>query len=272
MPDARATDSLEFMRLFASIVGAAIFAVGCSSGTGEVTSSSGGVDAGPDVIEVVLDGGGDPATPPDGATKCPQGGVCNYQTGLGCPASNPSCIPASDGKGGVAPACDVAGAGVSGAACTQSTDCAAGFLCAEGACHKLCCGGDWTGCPSAAEHCIEGLVYGDGKGGTIATNAMLCYPVNTCDALVPTGCTKPGTTCQIADPTGVTACITEGTGASGGACPCKGGFTCVIGENGGECHRLCKAVAGGADPFCQSGEGTCVHYNRDPASVGECTP
>ena len=41
---------------------------------------------------------------------------------------------------------------------------------------------------------------------------------------------------------------------------------------GGECRRLCKAVAGGADPFCQSGEGTCVHYNRDPASVGECTP
>ncbi len=260
------------MRLLLWLVGAAIFAVGCGPSTGDTSTSSGDPDAGPDVIEVIVDGGGDPATPPDGASKCPQGGICNYQTGTGCPAANPSCIPATNGNGGVAPACDLAGAVANGGACTQATDCVAGHLCVEGACHKLCCGGDWTGCGSASEHCIQSLVYGDGKGGTLATNAMLCYPVNTCDALKPSSCPKPGTTCQIADPTGATACLPEGSGSAGEACPCKGGFACIVADNGGECRRLCKAVEGGAEPFCQSGEGICVHYNRDPASVGECTP
>ncbi|MEP7126248.1 MAG: hypothetical protein ABJE95_35280 [Byssovorax sp.] len=260
------------MRLFVGLVGAAIFAVGCGTGAGEVSTSSGDPDGGPDVIEVVLDGGGAPATPPDGASKCPQGGICNYQTGKGCPAGNPTCLPASDGNGGVIPACNVAGAVASGGACTASTDCVAGHLCAEGACHKLCCGGDWTGCGSVNDHCIESLVYGDGKGGTIQTNAMLCFPINTCNALLPSSCPKPGTTCQIADPTGATACLNEAAGGAGQACPCKGGFTCIDGGNGGTCRRLCKAVEGGGDPFCQSGEGTCVHFNRDPGGVGECTP
>jgi len=258
------------MRSFEWILGAAFFAVGCGS-SGEGTASSGS-DAGPGGGEVVLDGGGVPATPPDGAAKCPQGGICNYQTNVGCPGGAPSCIPLLDGKGGVAPACNIAGAGASGAKCMAATDCAAGHVCAEGTCHKLCCGGDWTGCPSAGEHCIQGLVYGDGKGGTLETKAMLCYPINTCDALVPSSCATAGKTCQIADPTGVTACLPEGQGASGDACPCKGGFTCIVGDNGGECRRLCKAVEGGADPYCQSGEGICVHYNRDPGGVGECTP
>lgn len=259
------------MRSFEWLVGAAIFAVGCGPSTGE-TSSGGTIDAGPDVIEVVLDGGGAPATPPDGASLCPQGGLCNYQTGAGCPADHPSCVPALDGNGGVAPACDLAGPGVSGAACAVAADCAAGLLCVEKTCHKLCCGGDWTGCPSANEHCIQSLVYGDGKGGTIATKAMLCYPVNTCDALTPSSCPLPGTTCQLADPTGATACLPEGQGTAGEACPCKGGFACIVGDSGGTCRRLCKAVEGGGEPYCQSGEGICTHYNRDPSGVGECTP
>ncbi len=268
----RAPDSLAIMRSFTWILGAAIFAVGCGASTGEGTTSTGGPDAGPPEIEVILDGGGAPATPPDGASRCPQDGLCNYQTGAGCPAGTPSCLPLPDGNGGVAPACNLAGSGASGAACTAATDCAAGHLCVEGTCHKLCCGGDWTGCASAGEHCLQGLVYGDGKGGTLQTKAMLCSPINTCDALVPSSCPKAGTTCQIADPTGATACLPEGQGGSGDACPCQGGFTCLVGENGSECRRLCKAVAGGGDPFCQSGEGICVHYNRDPSGVGECTP
>ena len=261
------------MRSFKWIVGAALLDVGCSSATGETTSSSGGLDAGPDVVEVVLDGGGAPATPPDGASLCPQGGICNYQTGAGCPADHPSCIPISDANGGVAPSCLAAGAGTSGAACVQVSDCAAGFACINAVCHKLCCGGDWTGCPGANEHCIQRLVYSNpGSGGATDTKAMLCYPINTCDALVPSGCAQPGTTCQLADPTGVTACLPEGQGGSGEACPCKGGFACIVGENGGECRRLCKAVEGGGEPYCQSGEGICVHYTRDPSGVGECTP
>jgi hypothetical protein len=259
------------MRNFEWIVGAALFAVGCGS-AGEGTGGTGAPDAGPDVIEVVLDGGGEAAAPPAGAPACPQGGICNYQTGVGCPAGASACVPLPDGKGGVAPACNVAGGIANGEKCTAAGDCVAGHLCVEGTCHKLCCGGDWTGCASAGEHCIQNLVYPDGQGGTLQTNAMLCYPINTCDALVPGSCAVAGKSCQIADPSGVTACLPEGAGASGDPCPCKGGFACIVGEAGGECRRLCKAVAGGGAPFCQSGEGVCTHYTRDPAGVGECTP
>ena len=102
---------------------------------------------------------------------------------------------------------------------------------------------------------------------------MLCYPVNTCDALHPASCAEPGTSCQIADPTGVTACLADGSGTAGSPCPCKGGFTCV--QQTGKapvCVRLCKAVPGGGSPYCQAGEGICTHYARDPAGVGECQP
>ena len=71
------------MQTFSWLLGAAILAVGCGPATGETTSSSGGVDAGPEVVQVNLDGGGAPATPPDGASLCPQDGICNYQTGAG---------------------------------------------------------------------------------------------------------------------------------------------------------------------------------------------
>ncbi len=150
-------------------------------------------------------------------------------------------------------------------------DCVAGYVCAASTCHKLCCGGDWTGCDSPTEHCLEGLSYA-GTSGAVPTGAMLCYPVDTCDALDPSSCPSP-TTCQIADATGATACLTNGTGGSGSPCPCQGGFTCVVPTGASPvCVRLCAAVAGGAAPYCQPNEGYCTHYTRDPAGVGECQP
>jgi len=240
---------------------------GCGGTTTSETDQSDPVDAGPDGPVVILDGGGAPATPPDGVAACPPG-ACNYQSGQGCPASAPACIPAPDGQGGVVPTCAPAGAAGSGAACVQPGDCAAGHYCVQGTCHKLCCGGDWTGCPSPDEHCLKGLSFGDGMGGTVPTGAMLCYPVNTCDALVPSSCKEPGQSCQIADPTGATACLPEGTGEAGAPCPCKGGYLCVTGT----CRRLCKAVSGGGEPSCPSSEGICTHFTRDPSGVGECVP
>lgn len=236
-------------------------AAGCSGGVVETEDPT---DAGADGPEVILDGGGTLPTPPDGASLCPQG-ACNYQTNAGCDATQ-TCAPTSGGAG-VVPACIPAGAGATGAACAKLDECAPGHLCAGGACRKLCCGGDWTGCPSG-ESCIQGLSVSDGNGGSIKTGAMLCLPVNTCDALDPyTGC-APGDACQIADPTGATACFEEGSGGQGAPCPCKGGFLCVEGA----CRRLCKAVEGGGEPSCQEGEGICVHFQRDPQGVGECTP
>src|SRR5689334_18484213 len=246
------------------------FGGGCGGAATPETNPTGDHDAGPDgCVGVNLDGGGAPATPPDGPSKCPQG-ICNYQTGAGCSGAMPACVPSVNG-GTVVPACTTAGAGVSGSACKQTTECAAGYFCAAGACHKLCCGGDWTGCPSANEHCITTLSFSDGMGGVIPTGAMLCYPVNTCDPLMPASCPDPGTACLLVDPTGATACFKPGTGGSGDPCPCMGGFTCVVGGSGPTCRRLCKTVPCG-EPGCQAGEGVCVHFTRDPPGVGECTP
>jgi len=249
---------------------AGAWSLGCST-AGESLGPDGGPlgDSGGS-LEPILDGGGAVPMPPNGASECPSGGTCSYETQDPCPASQ-TCEP--NGTDGTA-TCLPAGTKQSGEMCVMATECARGMICAEGTCHRICCGvagnlKDWTVCP-ANEHCLRELTVQLVSMSTVDTHAFLCYPVNTCDALVPSSCpaTPPGKTCQIADGTGVTACLSEGTGVAGDTCPCKGGYTCV--SNG--CRRLCKAVAGGGDPACPPSEGRCVHFNRDPNGVGECTP
>lgn len=244
-----------------SVAGSVVPVSGCSGGV----ETQDPTDAGADGPDIILDGGGTIPSPPDGASLCPQG-ACNYQTNTGCMPPQ-GCIPYPNGQGQAPPTCFTLGQNAAGSACQSVDQCAPGTLCAGGVCRKLCCGGDWTGC-SSGESCIQNLSISDGNGGTIKTGAMLCLPVNYCDALDPYNGCAPGTACLIVDPTGATACFPEGAGTSGDPCPCKGGFLCVSGE----CRRLCKAVSGGGEPSCQDGEGICVHYNRDPQDVGECTP
>jgi hypothetical protein len=245
---------------------AALGVAGCSSGE-SVAPDSGVPDSGvPDSggPALFLDGGGEAATPPDGKALCPVG-ACNYQTGEGC-AANMTCAPSpADGK---TPLCQMAGATVLTGPCQSWTDCVPGSICAGGFCRKLCCGRDWTGC-TQGEHCLRKLEV-QIAAQVVDTGGYLCFPVNGCNALEPSSCagSEPGTVCQIADPTGATACFPEGTGVAGDVCPCKGGYTCV--SNG--CRRLCKAVAGGGEPSCPLTEGRCVHFTRDPVDVGECTP
>jgi hypothetical protein len=227
------------------------------------TTIGGGHEAGTPLIR--LDAGGPPATPPNGEAACPKG-ACNYQTNGGCDGG--SCVPLP-GPSGIVPACYAAGTAAAGASCTQWSDCAPGHLCdGTGHCRKLCCGGDWTGC-EGGEHCVDRLDLSV-DGGPVPTGAMLCMPVGGCDPLVPSSCPTPGSTCQIVDGTGAVACLPEGTGGAGEACPCKGGFLCVLAGNTPICHRLCKAVPGGGEPYCPDSEGICTHYTRDPDGVGEC--
>ena len=229
-------------------------------------------DGGGSSRDPILDGGGEIPPPPNGESLCPAG-ACNYQTQTGCSAEGGpvSCVPLPT-TSGVAPACERAGSVANGQKCSQWTDCVPGSICVENTCRKLCCGRDWTGCSTPAEHCIRQLQVVV-NNAPVASGAYLCYPVNQCDALAPKSCASidasgANTTCQIADPTGATACLPEGAGGVGDACPCKGGFACVEGG----CRRLCRAVAGGGEPSCPVEEGICVHFNRDPPGVGECTP
>jgi hypothetical protein len=245
-------------------------AAGCGS-NGSANPGGGGGGGGGGTVEVNLDGGGTPAVPPNGAAACPAG-ACNYQTGSGCSGATPACAPVLSGTTTISPTCIAPGAIAPGGACTNPGDCTAGYLCGAGVCRKLCCGGDWTGCDSPTEHCLQNLEYQVGSSN-LMTGAMLCGPVNDCNALEPSTCTTAGTSCQIADLTGATACLPQGTGTSGQPCPCQGGFTCVTPAGKSPvCVRLCAAVAGGAEPYCQASEGICTHYWRDPAGVGECQP
>ncbi|MEJ7735087.1 MAG: hypothetical protein WKG00_38600 [Polyangiaceae bacterium] len=263
---------LRALALSSAAVGVLALAIGSGACNGDPETdgaSTTASDAGADVY-IVQDGGGEPATPPDGEEACPAG-ACNYQSNEGCTAGQ-SCLPVLNGAA-VQPACVPAGAGQSGATCAEHAECADGYLCIETRCRKLCCGGDWSACPSADEHCITTLSLGDGSGNAIDTGAMVCQPVDGCDPLTPATCATNGETCQIIDPTGASTCLPDGSGGDGDPCPCQGGFLCAnLGGDASVCRRLCKYVEGGGEPFCDPGE-ACVHYaDKHPAGVGECVP
>jgi len=238
-----------------------------TAGCGTTTSVGEPVDAG--CTETVRDGGGVVDAPEPGAPQCPSG-ACNYQAQTGC-ASGQACRPQFSATApSVEPGCEPAGSGVSGTACSESRECTAGYFCAAGACRRQCCGGDWYPCDSG-ESCIRQLSVR--AGGQIIDSGMeLCFPVNDCDPLDTRPCPNaPDRECKIVDARGSVACEPLSTAAQGDACdssnPCTAGLSCVLNR----CRKLCRAEACGS-PACDSADGTCVHFARDPLGVGECTP
>lgn len=254
----------------------------CSESSGDEKGGTGGADGGGGTAGVILDGGGTVPDAPAGETFC-QKGECNYQK-QDC-TSGGTCLPSDSppATGDWPPKCMTAGSRAIGESCSAWNDCVAGGFCVgisgaadggvvPGTCRKLCCGGDWSACGSG-QSCVQQVyLVRPGGGDPVYANADVCVPVNDCDVLDTKSCAEKGKSCQIVDPTGNVACMSAGTGSAGDACgskkPCQAGFTCVADE----CRRLCKAVAGGGEPSCPLGEGTCVHYKRDPEGVGECTP
>jgi hypothetical protein len=247
------------------LLGAAAFAPGCGTTT-TVNEPYSDAGASPSVI---LDGGGPIAEPPEGGLMCPAG-ECNYQLGTGCEpgfACRPQFTATSSD---VHPGCEPAGSGAVGSSCKVQADCAAGYYCAEGSCRKQCCAGDWTAC-DAGESCIRQLSVHAGDS-IVDSGLSLCFPVDDCDPLQPGPCNGVATReCKIVDPTGAVACEPLSSAHEGDACApptvCAAGLSCVLEH----CRKLCRATVGGV-PACSTDEGICVHFNRDPAGVGECTP
>jgi hypothetical protein len=258
-------------RAFALVLCAGFGGLGLLLGCGSDTKadSDAGTGGGGGSTPFVVDGGGTRAVPPDGGALCATG-ECNYQTQQGC-AAQQSCLPALD-SGKVVPRCQAAGARTHGQSCTDWTDCAAGLFCAEGACRKMCCGGDWSACPSG-ESCIRQLQIRDpATSAAVPAGVDLCFPVGGCDVLDPQSCSETSNrSCQIVDPVGNVACAPSGDVAIGQ--PCSADRTCGAGAScvGDKCRRLCAAVPGLTKPPCPSAEGTCVHFVRDPPGVGECS-
>lgn len=253
-----------------SIVPIAIVVALSLPSCGTTTStSSGEADAAAGAPDRVVDGGGPAPVAPNGVKGCPAG-ACNYQSGSGCDA-NQACRPQFTADAAVVgPGCEPAGAGQHGDACKAQADCAAGHYCAEGVCRKQCCAGDWTAC-DADESCIRQVdVLAGGK--VLDSGLALCFPVNDCDPLDPSPCAADkATECKIVDAKGSVACSPRSSAKAGDDCAppavCAAGLTCVLKE----CRKLCKAVVG-ETTGCTPADGACVHFSRDPADIGECTP
>jgi len=223
----------------------------------------------------VFEGGGGIVPPDDGseAPEC-QTSLCNYQSQEGC-AADESCLPTVVDDA-IASVCAKAGTSALGAACSSLAPCERGAACVSGYCRKLCCAGDWTVC-EAGDSCFRTFAYQIGNAPAL-TGAWVCYPVGECSVLDPhPAACKAGEDCKIVDSRGSEACIPKSAGELGEPCGlatgrlCGAGLTCV-GQPGEEaCRRLCRAEACG-EPACPAEEGSCVHFDRDPPAVGECTP
>lgn len=223
--------------------------------------------------KVVLDGGGGILAPPDGAAapEC-QPGSCNYQLQAGC-AEGQSCLPNAVGSA-IVSSCFDAGPQQLGTACDGANACVTGLACVAGRCRKLCCAGDWTVCDEG-ESCYTEFLD-PLAGDDVPTGAWVCSPVDDCDVLDPEACDELGGDCKLVDARGSTACVPKTPGALGEPCSAASGRLCgrgllCVGKPGAEkCIRLCRAEACG-EPSCPTSEGTCVHFDRDPLGVGECT-
>jgi hypothetical protein len=151
------------------------------------------------------------------------------------------------------------------------------LFCFERACRKLCCGGDWSGCDEG-ESCIRQLsvrlddMMSD-AGVVVDANVDLCFPIDTCDVFETDSCDdEPGRECRIVDPTGAVACAPDSNIGLGEPCDvvnqCDQGLHCV--DN--RCRALCRAESCDEEPSCENADDICVHFDRDPDGVGECTP
>jgi hypothetical protein len=276
---------------FASLLTAVAITSSCSSdktsGGGSTTGSSTGDDT---PLPPILDAGGPLPDPVDGAGLCLFQTSCNYQTGEHCQPTE-TCAPVAT-DAGVTAQCVAAGTTPLGGACSAAKfygECQPGAVCVKDICRKLCCAGDWNGCPSG-QRCVAPLEVNTMASPTaVMSGAWLCLPPEPCDPLDPVAScsgTGAGNVCIIADDLGSTICNPPtGKGHAEESCPCDVGFTCITPaqadggisrwDDGGPasvCRRLCLAVEGGGEPSCPREEGECAHFLRDPPNVGECTP
>src|ERR1051325_5649937 len=222
--------------------------------------------------EVVLDGGGGIVLPDDGdqAAEC-EPDDCNFQLQSGCSDAQ-TCLPSVTADGVLTSGCFDPGTKDLGDECKVANDCLKGQACAGGECRKLCCAGDWKVCDEG-ESCFRQFEYLIDEV-IVPTGAWVCYPVGTCSVLDPKACDSTGEDCKLVDSRGSEACMPKSPGELGESCGAAGGrvrgLTCVGKPGAQTCRRLCRAEECG-EPSCPTEEGTCVHFDRDPAGVGECT-
>jgi hypothetical protein len=215
---------------------------------------------------------------------CPKG-ACNFQSQSGCSATQ-NCFPHYDAaSNSVIPTCGTAGGQTKGQPCeTAQQICGRGLVCADHVCQKVCCGGDYTACDPGESCFRQSAQFMTPSGALIDYNEGLgtCAPVGNCKLLDESSCAGDAKhpVCRIVDPTGAIACTEAGDRNLGDSCDeshrCGRGQHCAGNVNTDgpvpkHCVRLCRFGTCNAKPGCPEAEGTCVHFNRDPEGIGECT-
>ncbi|MFC1642805.1 hypothetical protein ACFL5O_08995 [Myxococcota bacterium] len=248
---------------------AGVLCVAMSAGMTACGDDSAGLD-GKGVTEttelpwVVLDAGDPAPTPPDGASLCPPG-ECNFQTQTGCDQGL-ACVATLSGNKGIA-SCKPPGQTPEGGNCEEQTDCAEGLACAGGSCRTLCCGHDWSVCPTG-QSCFRGL-WLQRDGVQADTGASVCFPVDDCDVFDPDACGEDRI-CSIASLRADVACMPTGAVATGK--PCRSSNDCarehVCAEE--RCVKLCRAEEDAETRPCAGENEVCVHYKTNPPGVGQC--
>ncbi|MFC1642326.1 hypothetical protein ACFL5O_06515 [Myxococcota bacterium] len=213
---------------------------------------------------VILDAGDAAPTAPDGASLCPPGD-CNFQTQAGCDEGHACAAVLADNK--ALSSCELPGQASEGEPCQDQPECAKGLACAGGRCRRLCCGNDWSVCPTG-QSCFRSLIL-QRDDTEVSTGAGVCYPVGECNILDPDACGE-GRSCRIVSSRGDVACSQSGTTGTGEACnspnDCQAQHVCA----GGQCYELCLAQEAAETPPCSGDNQVCVHYQSHPAGVGQC--
>ncbi len=219
--------------------------------TGGGYLGQGGGDAG---VDVNIGTGGTTSMPVSYAEEC--GGGCTPGTAVdstdrcsldapggaggagGAPMVDGDCRLVVNDSGDTNGMCGPYGTGREMDSCFTSAQCAPGFGCvgSTGKCRAYCCG-ELEACPDGT-FCVLRAPSADEIPGTVTDPPLIpvCDLADNCMLKTPGACSM-GLVCSVVRADGTTACIEEGDGEAGEACPCKEDHVCSYAKN--ECRKVC---------------------------------
>ncbi len=246
-------------------------------------SACGGGGGGDDDVDsglTIVDGGRrDTGAATDGTVNTPDSstsGACNPVTNAGCTAPMKCGLDQNN-----AFACQAAGAGMQGTACTPTaTDdgCAIGFVClSTGKCSRFCAqGGPANQCPMEGTLTTACQIQLQTQGGQPIPGALVCAAITPCNPLNPGTACGAGQACYPAQ-TALSnlggQCAPAGTKADGMACSaineCVAGSTCGGPTGMIACRKICNTQAGMA-PMCTAPATCAALGGTAQANLGLC--
>ena len=166
-------------------------------------------------------------------------------------ASTFGCHVIETDDAGIAPVCLASGAGADGNACSDSSDCSAGYECVgAGTCRPYCCSGS---CDSMHFCDIQPEAHPAGAGAPVPV--PVCMPVRPCalpgESSDAGRCAQGNETCAVVlsgmttESAAVASCVQAGSAGVGASCEaehCAAGLTCIGTWGNKICYTLCDTT------------------------------